>query len=164
MSDCAVTYWSKDEEYYMIILPDNIDETWTFNYDWEEIECVSPNEDEEPFYVSFPEVDYGHFEPVDYSQDEYDGLVHIRCKVVEEKRTIRSHNECCCNCNNEEKHNTSYKYSNIWKTYDELMKSFDKKDSEQNPDWYTQSRKYTCTSKDTSNLAKSLDSFERLFK
>lgn len=160
MSDCAVTYWSKGEEYYMIILPDNIDETWTFNYDWDEIECVSPTEDEEPFYISFPEIDYGHFEPVDYSQDEYDGRVHIRCKVVEEKRTIRNHNECCCkHCDSENVKNQSHKYPNIWKTYEELVDGFKHDES----DWVYSQKKYTCTSKEDKNPIDALDAFNKIF-
>lgn len=160
MSDCAVTYWSKGEEYYMIILPDNIDETWTFNYDWDEIECVSPTEDEEPFYVPFPEIDYGHFEPVDYSQDEYDGRVHIRCKVVEEKRTIRNYNECCCkHCDGENVKNKSHKYPSIWKTYEELMDGFKHDES----DWVYSQKKYTCTPKEDKYPIDALDAFSKIF-
>lgn len=160
MSDCAVTYWSKGEEYYMIILPDNIDETWTFNYDWDEIECVSPTEDEEPFYVPFPEIDYGHFEPVDYSQDEYDGRVHIRCKVVKEKRTIRNHNECCCKYyDGENVKNKSHKYPNIWKTYEELMDGFKHDES----DWVYSQKKYTCTPKEDKYPIDALDAFSKIF-
>lgn len=160
MSDCAVTYWSKGEEYYMIILPDNIDETWTFNYDWDEIECVSPTEDEESFYVPFPEIDYGHFEPVDYSQDEYDGRVHIRCKVVKEKRTIRNHNECCYkHYDGENVKNKSHKYPNIWKTYEELMDGFKHDES----DWVYSQKKYTCTPKEDKYPIDALDAFSKIF-
>lgn len=161
----AVTsYWSKDDKYYIVVLPEYIDDTWVFEYNGCELTCGIPKEDSEGMdtvVVQHDECETGiTLEALDYTVDEYDGLVHIRFTVAEEHpQRINKHKPTANGDAKKTPTNKSSEYSDLWKTYDELMKPF-----EHTP-YKNPSYKYACQANDEKvDLAKTLSTFNKLFR
>lgn len=167
--EAVTSYWAKDDKYYIVVLPEYIDDTWVFEYNGNELTCTPSSEDDEcvePIVIQINECDDVTLEALDYTVDEYDELVHIRFIVAEDHpKRINKHNTS----KKDDKHTSTNKksdYSNLWKTYDELMESFDytpyKNPYKQyDEDFY----KCTCKTKNEKvDLAKTLSSFNKLFR
>ena len=167
--EAVTSYWAKDDKYYIVVLPEYIDDTWVFEYNGNELTCTPSSEDDEcvePIVIQINKCDDVTLEALDYTVDEYDGLVHIRFIVAEDHPKRINKQKTKKKDDKQTSTNKKSDYSNLWKTYDELMESFDytpyKNPYKQyDEDFY----KCTCKTKNEKvDLAKTLSSFNKLFR